>query len=86
MTAEKRKTDDDFMYEMLRDKRTWSGETLCLKKYPRGEEKPGVMGYAAFGIVTTTRLPLVIYLREDFVRTMTYDSIDAAIAAGWVVD
>lgn len=64
----------------------WPGETLCLKKYPRGDEKPGIMGYSEFGVLTSGSLPLVVYLRPNYTREMKYDSAEALVADGWVVD
>jgi hypothetical protein len=64
----------------------WSGETFCVKKRALPGEKAGVMGYAAFGVVASTALPLTVYLRDSFTRTMQYDSVDAMIADKWEVD
>ncbi len=75
--------------KMLRDKRRWPGETLCVKKYARGDEPRGFAGYSAFGVVTQPAKDgrqIVIYLREDFVRTMTYETVEDMLEAGWVVD
>lgn len=77
---------EEITKQMLTGERQWSGETCCMKKYPRGDEKPSFMGYVAFGVVTRPGAPVVIYLREDFVRTMEYATVDEAILAGWVVD
>lgn len=71
---------------MIRDENRWPGETLCLKRKAREGEKNGVMGYAAFGVITTSRPPLIVYLREDFVREERFDSVEDLLAAGWVVD
>ncbi len=75
--------------KMIRGLRRWPGETLCVKKYARGDEPKGVMGYSAFGVMTQPAKDgrqIVVYLREDFVRTMTYQTVEDMLEAGWVVD
>jgi hypothetical protein len=78
--------DDKFTRDMVLNPNTWSGEMLCMKKRPKAGEPVGVMGYSTFGVITAARLPIVIYLRENFVETMTYNSLDELIADGWIVD
>lgn len=68
--------------EMIENSILWPGDTLCLKKRDKGF-------YSAFGVITTTsRPPLTIYLRgpRDFEQTKTYDTVDAMLADGWIVD
>jgi hypothetical protein len=83
------KTHEEITAEMLSSAAKWPGGALCVKKYPRGDEKAGFMGYAAFGVVTVPFREgrrLVVYLRPNLETFQTYDSVDAAIADGWVVD
>lgn len=72
--------------QMIANKRMWPGETLCMKKQPKPGEKVGVMGYSEFGVITTNKLPIIIYLRPNFVREQKYDSIEALLDDGWIVD
>lgn len=72
---------------MILNERNWPGETLCLKKRPTNSgEKVDVMGYTAFGILTNSRLPLIVYLRPNFIQEQRYPSIDALLNDGWIVD
>jgi hypothetical protein len=71
---------------MIRDPNRWPGETLCLKKRPKEGEKTGVMGYSAYGVITTPDLPITIYLRPDFIAAVKYNSVEELLAAGWLVD
>jgi hypothetical protein len=77
--------------EIIGNRSRWPGETICIKKYPRGDEPTGFMGYAAFGVMTSLRLPIIIFLRgdteaDDFKTTIEYPSLDAMFDAGWVAD
>lgn len=75
----------------LMEKLLHKSEPFCLKKKPVGDEKPGPLHYTAFGVICSRQLPLEVYLRgdgpaDDFKRSVKYDSIDALMADGWVVD
>lgn len=66
-------------------------ETCCLKKKPKEGERTPPMGYVAYGVITDPRAPLTVYLRgetprDDFKAVERYDSVDAMLAEGWVVD
>jgi hypothetical protein len=66
---------------MLTSRADWPGETVCVKQRRRVGG-----GYADFGVVASTSLPLTIYLRDDFARVQKYDSVDAMMADGWEID
>lgn len=77
--------------QMITDRSTWPGDTLCLKKRSTGNEKAGVMGYSAFGVLTADRAPFTVWLRgkggaADFKHAKVYSTLDALIADGWMVD
>lgn len=77
--------------KMITDRSRWPGETLCLKKRPTNGEKASIMGYSAFGVLTADRAPFTVWLRgecgkDDFKTKTVYDSLDALIADGWMVD
>lgn len=72
--------------QIISDERSWSGETLCLKRLPKPGEKTGVMGYAAFGIITSSQLPISVWLRPNFAREQLYDTVDALLDDGWITD
>jgi hypothetical protein len=83
------------MEEQFSDKKFIEGgewETCCLKKLPTGDEKPGMMGYTAFGVLVSPRPPMLVYLRasgpkgRDFENVMEYDTVDAMLEDGWIVD
>jgi hypothetical protein len=74
----------------IMDSGRWNGDTLCLKKIAKKEDKcPD--GYSMFGVILSSKLPMIVYLRgldpkNDFVKTARYDSYDDLIADGWRVD
>jgi len=73
------------------DDRRWHGETLCVKKYPTGDEEARFMGCSAFGVITSSREPVTVWLRgenplDDFKRQVHYDTHDQMMDDGWVVD
>jgi hypothetical protein len=72
--------------EMIKHRHMWPGETLCLKKRPKSGELTGVMGYAAYGILTSNMLPLIVYLRPNFVVEQRYATVEALLDDGWIVD
>lgn len=67
-------------------------ETCWVKKRPSGDEKPDFMGYSAFGIIYEVSKPMIIYLRDDndprrdFSSVKEYETVDAMLADGWIVD
>lgn len=72
---------------------TWRHETVCLKKYPVGDEKAGIMGCSAFGVIIAIgfREPINVFLRgdrpeEDFRKTAIYESVEKMFEAGWRID
>lgn len=80
--------------KMMRGEQQWGGDTLCLKKRPLAGEKPGAMGYTAFGVITQAAKDgrtIVVYLRgdgkhADWARTKSYQTVDALLVDGWIVD
>ena len=70
--------------------RAWPGSALCLKRRaPKGV--PSFTGYTQFGVVTSARAPITIYLRgkdpkDDFKETVEFGSLDEMLRAGWEVD
>lgn len=66
-------------------------ETCCLKQRPKdGEPKPAT-GYVAYGVITSSRPPITVYLRgedpkDDFRRTKSYETVDDLLQDGWIVD
>jgi len=71
----------------------WRGDrTNCVKQRPKKGEKAGVTGYKAFGVITSLGPPVTVYLRDmsreegDFKQTKQYDSVDALLADGWIID
>jgi hypothetical protein len=72
--------------EMIRNPNLWPGETLCLKQRPKPGDKVGFMGYVAYGVLTSTRLPLAIYLQPDFIAERVYPTAEAMLDDGWIVD
>lgn len=73
--------------QMISNERLWPGETLCLKKRPtKPDEKVGVIGYSAFGVITNSRLPLIVYLQPNFITEKRYESIQDLLDDGWIVD
>lgn len=71
---------------MIKTPSAWPGETLCLKKRPKEGEKSGIMGYTEYGILTNNQLPLIVYLQPNFVVERRYDTVDALLDDGWIVD
>lgn len=71
---------------MIANMRCWPGETLCMKKRPKPGEQVGVMGYSAFGVIANNRLPIIVYLQPNFIEEQHYDSIEALLNDGWIVD
>lgn len=68
--------------EGVRNMRIWPGETLCLKQYTADGKK-----YEAFGVITSDKEPVAIYLRgEGHEQTKEYPTFDAMFEDGWVVD
>ena len=64
----------------------WSGQTCCLKKRAKPGEKAGFTGYADFGVITTNRAPYDVWRQEDGSLAGHYETIDALLEAGWLVD
>lgn len=80
---------DDLAF--MRDSRKWTGDTCCVKKQAKAGEAAGFMCCSAFGVILSGTEPVTIYLRgddehRDFEREVRYDTLEAAIADGWVVD
>lgn len=72
--------------QLIKNMKRWPGWALCMKKRPKPSEKTGIMGYSAFGIITTSQLPLVIYLQPEFDTEVRYNTIEEALDDGWMVD
>ena len=76
---------------MVHDDSTWPGESFCVKQKPKPGEKEDSLYYKAFGCIFKRGTPIEIHLRDfdpakDFIKSTTYDSVDAMIADGWIVD
>lgn len=72
--------------ELILNRAKWPGETLCMKRRGKEGEKVGVMGYAAFGVLTNNRAPFIIYIEPNYIKEQKYNSIDEMLADNWMVD
>lgn len=75
--------------KIIRGEQRWGSDTLCLKKRPVGDEKPSIMGYTAFGVITQPARKgqqITIYLQPDFLKFDAYMTVEDMLAAGWIVD
>jgi hypothetical protein len=84
--------ESDLLTRMIRDNSEWPGGSFCVKRRPKDGEKPvGCMGYMAYGVIFRCGTPIEIHLRDydprrDFQTSQRYDTVDAMLADGWIVD
>jgi hypothetical protein len=72
---------------MIADSSRWPIEGFLHLKKRTKDLKPGANNYEAFGVVEETSTPpIVVYLRPGLIETMSYDTIDALLDDGWIVD